>query len=94
MVSETRLPEVDMVHQTWTEGVVVELRAKNQITIPATLARAAGLEPGDRLVLELREGEIRLRRLRHSYAGTLAGVYGSPEEVQAYLLGEREAWGD
>lgn len=72
-----------------------ELRQKNQITVPRQIARSLGLEPGDRLLFEIREGEpneVHVRRLRENYAGALAGVYGSPEDAARYLREEREAW--
>ncbi len=74
-----------------------ELRQKNQITVPRRIVRTLGLEPGDRLLFEIREddpNEVHMRRLRENYAGALVGVYGSPEEAVKYLREEREAWGD
>lgn len=72
-----------------------ELRPKNQITVPRQVAQALGLHTGDRIVFEIREGErneVRVRRIRESYAGALAGTYGSAEEAEEYLQAEREAW--
>jgi AbrB family looped-hinge helix DNA binding protein len=74
-----------------------ELRQKNQITVPRQIARSLGLEQGDRLLFEIREGEpneVHMRRLRENYTGVLAGVYGSSEEAARYLREEREAWAD
>ena len=74
-----------------------DLRGKNQVTIPRRVARLLGLQPGDRLIFEVGEGEpdvLRIRRLRNDYAGALAGVYGTPEEARTYLREEREAWRD
>lgn len=74
-----------------------ELRQKNQITVPREIVRFLGLAPGDRLLFEVTEGEpneVHVRRLRESYAGALAGVYGPPEEAARYLREEREAWAD
>jgi AbrB family looped-hinge helix DNA binding protein len=75
--------------------VEVQLRKKNQLTLPEPIAERLGVAPGDRLVFEAddehRDG-VRLRRLRRSYAGALAGVYGRPEEVATYLRGERASW--
>lgn len=72
-----------------------ELRPKNQVTMPRAVVQALGLQPGDRLLFETREGEpgeVRVRRPRESYAGALAGTYGSEEETVEYLQAEREAW--
>ncbi|MDQ3700328.1 MAG: AbrB/MazE/SpoVT family DNA-binding domain-containing protein, partial [Chloroflexota bacterium] len=55
-----------------------------------------GVEPGDRLLMEVDEsapGEVRVRRLLHSYAGVLAGVYGTATEAAEYLREERASWG-
>lgn len=76
-------------------AVGVDLRPKNQMTLPASVAQLLGVAPGDRLLLEVEEGEpreVRLRRIRASYAGALSGVYGTPEEAADELRREREAW--
>lgn len=74
-----------------------DLRPKNQLTIPKAIAKQLGLRPGDRLIFEVREGqpnEIRVRRILDDYAGAVAGVYGTHEDVAKYLEQENEAWGD
>lgn len=77
-------------------AIVLEtsLRKRNQMTLPAQAAKHLGLHPGDRIVIELApdSGTMIMRPLRRSYAGALAGVYGSPEDVAAYVSGERSAW--
>ena len=80
-----------------TVEVEVSLRKKNQITLPEPIASRLGVGPGDRLVFEADDGDhdrVHIRRVRRSYAGALAGVYGTPEEVAEYLRGERESWGE
>lgn len=75
----------------------IDLRTKNQITLPTRVIKLLGLHPGDRLIAEVwngTTGEVRLRRIRDSYAGALAGVYGSAKEAAAELEREREAWGE
>jgi len=75
--------------------IKVSLRAKNQLTLPEPVVRRLGIEPGDNLIVEIREsqpGEVLIRPLRRSYAGIAAGVYGTPEEAEAYVQGERDAW--
>lgn len=37
--------------------------------------------------------QVGVRRQPRSYAGALAGVYGTAEEVAAYLRDERASWG-
>lgn len=79
-------------------GIEVEvgLRPRNQVTIPEEIVERLRAEPGDRIVFEWDEENPRraqIRIVRRSYAGALAGVYGrTPEEVDAYLRGERESW--
>jgi AbrB family looped-hinge helix DNA binding protein len=38
-----------------------KLSSKNQVTIPKRVVKELGLESGDELILEVREGEIALR---------------------------------
>jgi bifunctional DNA-binding transcriptional regulator/antitoxin component of YhaV-PrlF toxin-antitoxin module len=64
--------------------------------VPDSIVKRLGLKAGDRLVFLVEEGDegiVHLHRVRESYAGALAGVYGdTPEEIAAYLEEEREAW--
>jgi hypothetical protein len=75
--------------------VEANLRPKNQVTLPEAVAARLGAAPGDRLVFELdeaRPGRVQLRRVRRSYYGALAGVFGTPDEAAAYLREERASW--
>ena len=81
-------------HPTMVEGVV-ELRKKNQVTLPSEVAREMGVREGARLIITYNPeaGEARVRPLRDSYSGTLRGVYGrTPAVIREYLKGERESW--
>jgi len=81
-------------HPTMVEDVV-ELRKKNQVTLPSEVARGMGVREGARLIITYspETGEARVRPLRDSYAGTLHGVYGqTPAEIREYLRSERESW--
>lgn len=69
-----------------------KLRARNQLTLPDPIVRAAGLREGDRFLVEVADDDpdtLRLHRIRDSYAGALAGVYG---DADAYVREERESW--
>lgn len=70
------------------------LRNRNQLTIPADIVRRLGIQRGDRLILELGEDErsATIRPIQRSYAGMLRGLYGTSEQVAAYIRGERKAW--
>ena len=73
----------------------IRMRAKSQITLPQEIVRMLDLRPGDDLVVRVdrdRPETIEVRPLGRSYAGAAAGVYGTPEEVRAYVRGERDAW--
>jgi len=68
------------------------LRARNQLTLPDPVIKAAGIEEGDRFIVEVVPGEpgtLRLHRIRPSYAGALRDVYG---DVDAHLDAERQTW--
>jgi AbrB family looped-hinge helix DNA binding protein len=70
------------------------VRSKNQITIPQAVAERHGISPGRKLVIidTGAEDEFTVRVIRPSYAGALAGVFGTTEENVAYVRGEREGW--
>lgn len=73
------------------------LRTKNQLTLPEPIANALDAEPDDTLVFETdsdQPGTAVIRRVPRTFAGALPGVYGTTEEVKAYLRTEHEAWGD
>ncbi len=68
------------------------LRARNQLTLPDAVVRAAGISEGERFLVEITPDDpdtVRLHRIRTSYAGALAGVYGRPS---AALEDAREGW--
>ncbi len=77
--------------------IEIKLRQKNQLTLPEEIAARLGVEPGDRLVFVADDeapDRVQIRRVRRSYAGPLAGVYGTPEQAEAYVRGERASWGE
>jgi bifunctional DNA-binding transcriptional regulator/antitoxin component of YhaV-PrlF toxin-antitoxin module len=82
--------------QTIMELLEIEatVRTKNQVTIPQPVADRHGIEPGQRLVIVDRgvRDEFTVRVIRASYAGALAGMFGTTEENLAYARGERDAW--
>jgi antitoxin ChpS len=78
-----------------TGEIEVNLRNKNQLTLPEAVVRRLGIQPGDRLIVEIDDehpDEVKLRPLRRSYAGVLAGLFGSADEVRAYIRDERASW--
>jgi len=79
-------------------AAAVPLRPKNQITLPAEIARALGAAPGDRLqfAIDPQDPETAtVRRIRVSYLGALAGAYGATHEEQLeYVRAEQDGWTD
>jgi bifunctional DNA-binding transcriptional regulator/antitoxin component of YhaV-PrlF toxin-antitoxin module len=70
------------------------LRQRNQLTLPASVAARLDVKPGDRfLVVVDGPDTIRLVRIRESYAGALAGLWGAtPAEMAGWLHTERASW--
>ncbi|MGC8634146.1 MAG: hypothetical protein ACP5VP_05720 [Candidatus Limnocylindrales bacterium] len=76
-----------------TVSAEARLRARNQLTIPDPVARAAAIEPGTTFVVEVTPDDpdvLRLRRVRTSYAGALRGLW--QEGTGVWLDGERAGW--
>jgi bifunctional DNA-binding transcriptional regulator/antitoxin component of YhaV-PrlF toxin-antitoxin module len=76
-----------------TVNAEAHLRARNQITIPDSIVRAVGIEPGETFIVEVEPDDgdtLRLRRVRTSYAGALRGLWGADANV--FLEAERNAW--
>jgi AbrB family looped-hinge helix DNA binding protein len=73
------------------------LRPKNQVTLPKPVVSALNLQPGDRLVFVVREGEpdqMHVYRMPRSFAGIAPHAYGGTQDGAAYIRAEREAWGE
>lgn len=74
--------------------VEARLRARNQLTLPDRVVQAVGLTEGDRFIVDTDPNDpdvVRLRRIRDTYAGTLASVYGDATDA---LAEERSSWPD
>ncbi len=74
------------------------ISSKYQITLPARLVREMGLQPGDKLAVELDGHRLILHPRPKDWvsytAGALEGVYGrTKEDVDAYLRELRDPWG-
>jgi AbrB family looped-hinge helix DNA binding protein len=75
-------------------AVTATVRRKNQVTIPDAVMRSLGLSEGDRLRIRVNPDQrtLTIEPLPRSYAGVAPGLYGTEEEVAAYLDRERAAW--
>jgi len=71
-------------------SIVARLRRKNQLTVPDAAVEAVGAAVGDRFLVTVQAGAIRLMPIRDSYAGALQGVF--PADASAMVRGERDAW--
>lgn len=98
MINLTYGREVGQVRVLENGVTAVPLRPKNQITLPAEIARALGAAPGDRLQFAIdpqNPETATVRRIRESYFGALAGAYGETHEEQvAYVQAEQDGWAD
>ena len=67
-----------------------KLSTKGQITIPANLRKAVGIEPGDMVAYELQGKSIKLKRVEPFDAAYHAAVaetleeWSSPEDEEAF----------
>ena len=63
----------------------VRLRPKNQITVPDAALAELGVRVGDRLLVTVEDGVIRLEAIRAGYFGALKGTWGPNwiEELRA-----------
>jgi bifunctional DNA-binding transcriptional regulator/antitoxin component of YhaV-PrlF toxin-antitoxin module len=99
MISLTNQTEVGQVGRSEHQSSVeVPLRQKNQITLPAEVARALEASPGDRLLFTVypdAPDTAVVRRIRESYYGALAGAYGSThDELLDYVRTEHASWSE
>lgn len=72
---------------------IMNLRAKNQFTLPEAVAKRVGAAPGDRFrVWVAGDGTISLRKCRSAY-GKYPGLWGATtEEVVAHIRELRDEW--
>ena len=73
---------------------LVNLRAKNQLTLPDAIAKQVGAEPGDRFRAWVQDdGSIVLRKCGRSAYGKYPGLWGrTTEEVVAHIRELRDEW--
>jgi len=72
------------------------LSSKSQVTLPASVCRNLGLQAGDKLAVILKGEHIILipkpRNYTKAYGGKLEGLFGSVQEIEAYLKDVRSSW--
>ena len=74
------------------QPTAVRLRPKNQITVPDAALAEVGVKVGDRLLVIVEDGVIKLEPVRTNYFGALKGVWGpnATEEIRAERDRDRE----
>lgn len=75
---------------------LVTVDAENKLLIPEYFAGRFEIKPGTGLVFtdSGSDVEFTVRVMPPSYAGALAGVFGTTEENVAHVDGERASWDD
>ncbi|AKX93085.1 AbrB/MazE/SpoVT family DNA-binding domain-containing protein [Neomoorella thermoacetica] len=79
------------------DQAIIKVSSKRQITIPAAIYKKLGIQPGQKLFLEVHGDKLIIWPKTKSYtellAGSLKGVYGqTKEEIDVYVRKERETW--
>ncbi len=82
---------------TPTIAAEARLRAKNQLTVPEEIVEVLEARQNDLLVFEANAhepGTAIVRVVPRTFAGTLTGVFGTTEDVKAFLREEHAGWED
>jgi AbrB family looped-hinge helix DNA binding protein len=79
-----------------SKTLTTTLSSKSQVTLPASVCRNLGLQPGDKLAVTLEGEHITLtpkpRSYTEAYGGKLRDFYGTADEIEAYLKDVRSSW--
>lgn len=73
----------------------VKVSSKYHIAVPSSVRRQTGIERGDHLIWEVRDGHITIVREPRSYAQRLRGLHKeiwAGIDPQEYIDQERDAW--
>jgi hypothetical protein len=72
---------------------IIRLRPKHQLTLPEAVVQELSASVGDRFFVSVDgPGRVVLERVHRSYAGSMPGLWGTPEEVAADLQAMRDDW--
>jgi bifunctional DNA-binding transcriptional regulator/antitoxin component of YhaV-PrlF toxin-antitoxin module len=104
-VTDTISVRIESICQIAILGVTmstISLRDRRQITLPAEVVSAAGLQTNDTLEVSVVNGVIQLVPVAGAkksppamrrFLGAAAGLYGrSAEEADAYVQQQRDSW--
>ena len=78
----------------------VTIRQRNQLTVPAEIARQVGIQPGTTCTIEVVGGVITLTptggpagQPLAAYRGAARGAWGpTPAEIEATIAADRASW--
>jgi len=78
----------------------IQIRDRNQLTVPVDIAKAAGIGPGSVCEVDYRNGVITLTPADHPWSRQLAEFYGAArgawgetdEEIEQHLSSDRDSW--
>ena len=78
------------------DAVVVKLSERNQMVLPKEARAALGVQPGDRVIVLIHQGEVRLLREPADWADHIRGLgkdmWQSLGGGEAFLHQERSEW--
>ncbi len=75
----------------------VKMSSRHQIVIPSAARSSLGIEPGDRLLVDVQDGVLVLVPQPESYTDALTGLHRdvwAGVDSDDYLDEERQAWTD
>lgn len=75
----------------------VKVSSRNQIVIPSEARRALGIEPGDHLIVSVRDGLLVMIPKPDNILAHLRGLHKeiwADVDVEEYINEERDAWQD
>ena len=73
----------------------VKVSSRNQIALPSQARKKLGIQPGDRLLVEVQDGVLVLIPQPEDYVATMTGLHHEVwdgVDTEAYLNEERDAW--
>lgn len=78
-----------------SDPVTVKVSSRHQISLPSTARQALGIEPGDRLLVDVQDGLLILIPTPDDYVSAMAGLYREiwvGVDTDEYLREERASW--
>jgi len=73
----------------------VKVSSRNQIALPSQARKKLGIQPGDRLLVDVQDGVLVLIPQPEDYVAAMTGLHREVWDgidTEAYLNEERDAW--